>query len=187
MAASTDMSTPVTRGELREELKQALAPLATKAEVAELAAKVEQLATKAEQLATKAEVAQLATKAEVAQLATKAEVAQLATKAEVAQLATKAEVAQLATKAEVAQLAAETKTEIGFWGGALMAHIESSERRLGRLIDGVEQRLGAELARHAEAIHESMSVRLVASEEKYADLPGRVGRLETAVFAPKQR
>jgi glutamate racemase len=71
MSDSTDMSTPVTRGEFAQfeiRLEQRLAQLATKAEIA--------------QLATKAEIAQLATKAEIAQLATKVEIAQLATKAE---------------------------------------------------------------------------------------------------------
>jgi hypothetical protein len=66
MTASIDMSTPVTRGELRaelEQLEQKLAPLATKAELAALA--------------TKAELAALATKAElagaIAPLATRAD------------------------------------------------------------------------------------------------------------------
>ena len=63
MAGATDMSTPVTRGELRAEL----APLATKAEL-------------------RAAIAPLATKAEIAPLATKAEL-----RAAIAPLATKVE------------------------------------------------------------------------------------------------
>ena len=66
MTDATDMSTPVTRGELREELERLrqeldlkLAPLATKADLAPLA--------------TKADLALLATKADLAPLATKAE------------------------------------------------------------------------------------------------------------------
>jgi hypothetical protein len=72
MASTTDMSTPVTRGELQAEL----APLATKAE---LHAALAPLATKAElhaalvPLATKAELVPLATKADLVPLATKAE------------------------------------------------------------------------------------------------------------------
>lgn len=87
-------------------------------------------------------------------------------------------------KQELAQLA--TKTELEIWGGALLARIESGERRLIERLDLTEQRLHAELARHTAAVHESMSALLAASDEKYADLPGRVSWLETAVFAPKQ-
>jgi hypothetical protein len=119
MVNSTDMSTPVTRGELRDELmqlrrefKQQLEPLATKAELEPLA----------------------------------------------------------------------TKVELELWGGALLARLESSERRLLEHIDRSEQRLHAELARHANALHESMSRMISPIDEKYADLPGRVNRLETTVF-----
>jgi hypothetical protein len=106
-------------------------------------------------------------------------------KAELAPLATKAELAPLATKAELEPLA--TKARARDLGGALLTRIESSERRLIERIDGTEQRLNAELARHAGALHESMSARFVAGDEKYADLPGRVNRLEAAVFAPRPR
>ena len=64
-----------------------------------------------------------------------------------------------------------TKRELELWGGALLAHI-----------DRVEHRLSAELARHAGAIQESMSALFAARDEQYADLPGRVSRLEAAVF-----
>jgi len=118
---STDMSTPVTRGELREEL------------------------------------AQLATKAEVALLATKAELAQLAS--------------QMATKADLAQLASQmaTKADLEIWGGALF------------------ERLMTELARHTRAIQETLSAQLSTFDDKYADLPARVSRLEAVVFVPEQR
>ncbi len=108
MMASTDMSTPVTRGELREELEQLRQEFRQE------------------------------------------------------------------LKQELVHLA--TKTELELWGGALLAHI-----------DRTAQRLSAELARHTGAIHESMLAMFAASDEKYADLPGRVNRLEGAVFAPKQR
>jgi uncharacterized protein YerC len=120
-------------------------------------------------------LAPLATKAEIATLATKAEIAPLATKAEIATLATKAEIATLATKAEIATLA--TRTELEIWGGALLARIERVER--------MEQRLGAEMARQFGAFHEAMVALFSAGDEKYATLPDRVRRLETAVFAPK--
>lgn len=44
-----------------------------------------------------------------------------------------------------------------------------------------------ELARHTKAIYESMSTQVSVIDEKYADLPRRVSRLETKVFAPKRR
>lgn len=123
MTDATDMSTPVTRGELREEIEQLelrLAPLATKAEL-------------------------------------------------------ELRLASLATKAE-----------LEIWGGALLARIESSGQQLIEGIDRSEQRLHVELARHAKALYESMAALISASDEKYKDLPGRVSRLEAAVFAPKQ-
>jgi hypothetical protein len=58
MTASTDMSTPVTRGELRAELQQLeqkLAPLATKAELVALATKAD-LAEAIAPLATRADL-----------------------------------------------------------------------------------------------------------------------------------
>jgi hypothetical protein len=227
MSNAANMSTPVTRGELKEELEQfrqeiqeAIAPLASKAELAQLATKAEiqeaiaQLATKAEiaplatkaeiqeaiaplatkaeiaQLATKAEIAPLATKAEIAQLATKVEIAQLATKVELAQLATKVEMAQLATKAEIAQLA--TKVELELWGGALLARIQSSEQGMKELFSATQRQISAtqwqlqeDLARHAGALHESMLALITAHDDKYADLPDRVARLEARVFAAR--
>jgi hypothetical protein len=153
MFGPTDMSTPVTRGELREELEH----IHRKFQDFQQELRIE----------LKAELAPLATKAELAPLATKAEL-----KAELAPLATKAELAILATKAELVPLA--TKVELELWGGALLARI-----------DRTEQRMSAELARHAGAIHEAMTALFAASDEKYADLPGRVNRLEYAVFAPK--
>jgi hypothetical protein len=45
----------------------------------------------------------------------------------------------------------------------------------------------AELARHTSAIHEAMRTEIKASFEPLADLPGRVSRLEAAVFAPTPR
>jgi chromosome segregation ATPase len=64
-----------------------------------------------------------------------------------------------------------TKVELEMWGGALMACIEQSEKRLMM-----------ELARHAQANHEASRTLLAAIDDKYADLPGRVSRLEGAMF-----
>ena len=52
-------------------------------------------------------------------------------------------------------------------------------------IQQTEQRLLTELARHTSAIHEAMRTEIKASFEPLADLPGRVSRLEAAVFGPK--
>jgi hypothetical protein len=51
----------------------------------------------------------------------------------------------------------------------------------------MEQRLLAELARHTNASQESMSKEISVVDEKYADLPGRVSRLESEVVARKRR
>ena len=59
------------------------------------------------------------------------------------------------------------------------------EQRMIERIECSEQRLLTELARHAKAIQEAVSVQIAAIDEKYADLPGRVNRLETWVFGPK--
>jgi hypothetical protein len=62
------------------------------------------------------------------------------------------------------------------WGGALLARIASGE-----------QRTLSELARHVQAIQESLSTQVSAIDEKYEDLPRRVRRLEAAVFEPEPR
>ena len=47
--------------------------------------------------------------------------------------------------------------------------------------------LREELARHTRASYEDASTQISVIDEKYADLPGRVSRLETTVLAPKLR
>ena len=88
---------------------------------------------------------------------------------------------EFATKQElehaVSQLA--TKQELEMWGGALLARLEP--------LQGMEQRLLAELARYTKASQESMSKEVSVIDEKYADLPGRVSRLESEVVARKRR
>ena len=103
-----------------------------------------------------------------------------------------------------------TKAELEIWGGALLARIQSSEHTLRQemrelvtasensvkafvettvqtAIQATEKRLQAELAHHAAALFESMSALITAHDDKYADLPGRVKRLETRVFRTKPR
>jgi chaperonin cofactor prefoldin len=96
MVGPEDMSTPVTRGELRDE--------------------IDRLEQKFE-----SRLAQMATKADLAEMATKADLAEMATKADLAQMATKADLAQMATKADLAQMA--TKADLNTWGRALVEHL----------------------------------------------------------------
>jgi len=137
LRALDDMSTPVTRGELRAELEQFEIRLEQRLEQ-RLGQKLEQ---KLEQ-----KLAHLVTKAELEQ-----------------------KLAPLATKAE-----------LELWGGALLA-------RMTERMESLEQRLLVELASHTKAISESMSAQIAVIDEKYADLPPRASRLETEVFARKQR
>jgi len=95
---------------------------------------------------------------------------------------------------ELGQLERRFDEKLDLWGGALLARIESSEQRMLARIESSEQRLArleqriersqqevlAELARHTAAIYEAISKDLSVVDEKYADLPGRVRRLEAA-------
>jgi hypothetical protein len=107
------------------------------------------------------------------------------------------ELAQLEVRLEQ-KLEARFDHKLEIWGGALLARIQSSEQRmLARVdsseqrmlarVDSSEQRMVAELARHTNAVYESMSRQFSVIDDKYAELPPRVSRLETAVFTPKRR
>lgn len=65
--------------------------------------------------------------------------------------------------------------------------IQSVEGRLSERIEQTERRLSTELAGHAKALQESLSAQIATSVEPFLDLPGRVSRLETAVFGSEQR
>jgi hypothetical protein len=127
MTGAIDMSSPVTRDDLRGEL----APLATKAEFVPLATKVD----------LQAAIAPLATKAEL-----------LATKADL-----QAAIALLITKAD-----------LELWGRVLLARMDELEQGLERLaaelarlqcMEGLEQRLAAEITRCTQEIVEATSNR----------------------------
>jgi pyruvate/oxaloacetate carboxyltransferase len=128
MVDATDMSTPVTRGELREELEHFRQELKQEFR--------HELNQELVHLATKAELAQLAS-----QMATKAELAQLAS-----QMATKADLAQMATKADLAQMA--TKADLEIWGGALFErlltelarHVRASQEALSKQISALDDK-----------------------------------------------
>jgi hypothetical protein len=108
MTDTTDMSTPVTRGELRSEI---------------------------EGLERRLEHRLAVTKTEL-----------------------DAKIATLVTKDDL-------KVELETWGKILLS----------------------ELARHANAIEESMRREISVIDDKYADLPGRVSRLESVVLTRKRR
>ena len=84
-----------------------------------------------------------------------------------------------------------TKADLDLWGGALLDRIQSGERamkeQMKELLKATERQLQMDLARYAGALQESMSAMLTAHDEKYADLPGRVRRLEGHVFGPESR
>lgn len=89
------------------------------------------------------------------------------------------------TRGELRQEIAKLDQKLEIWGGALADRISKVEQRLDRLEKRVDG-LYVELARHTQAILEALQGRLTAFDEKYADLPGRVARLERKVFAPKR-
>ena len=107
----------------------------------------------------------------------------------------KEEFAQFEQRLEARLSQMATKTDLEVWGGALddrfSKRIDEVERRLddrlGKRIDEVERRLLAELAMFAKAHQKSMATLISIIDEKYADLPGRVKRLEGAVFRTKRR
>lgn len=146
MSNEADMSTPVTRGELREEL-------------AVFGQELRQEFRR--DFVTKAEFQE-----EVARLATKEELRQ-----EVAKLATKEELRQ-----EVAKLA--TREELEHWGGALHALLVRMDQRIDQLRLDVQ----TDIARQMGVLQEWFSRAISTIDDKYADLPGRVARVEEEVF-----
>jgi hypothetical protein len=95
---------------------------------------------------------------------------------------------------ELAVLELKFEQKLELWGGALLARItesdqrakESEQRLLARATES-EQRMLTEIARHIRAANEAMIAQLSVIDEKYADLPRRVRRLETKVFVAKRR
>jgi len=84
-------------------------------------------------------------------------------------------------------LATKVRVELEIWGGALLARIEAGERRQPEWAASLEQRLLTDLARHTKAACEMMAMQISAIDDKYAELPGRVSRLEATVFPPRLR
>ena len=106
------------------------------------------------------------------------------------------ELARFELRSEQLEQKFDQKFEL--WGGALLARIteseqrmlarisESEQRMLARITES-EQRLQTELGRHFRAAHEAMAAQISVIDEKYADLPGRVRRLEAKGLTTKRR
>ena len=150
------LPTLATKAELGEAIAQAVAPLATKAE---LQAAIAPLATKAE---LQAAIAPLATKAEL-----QAAIAPLATKAEL-----QAAIAPLATKAELQDTRSELRREIHEEGEHTRQHFDVVAERLEGHI-----RLVAEGQVLLQERFDDLRTELKAD---IAQLDRRVMRLETA-------
>jgi hypothetical protein len=92
------------------------------------------------------------------------------------------------------------------WGGAMTAQMTAQSAQLERLIataiaasevrvlgavklliEASEQRLMYELRSQTKSSEEALATQLVAVDDQYKDLPGRVTRLEAKVFAPPKR
>ncbi|HEY0988610.1 MAG TPA: hypothetical protein VGD80_16205, partial [Kofleriaceae bacterium] len=80
---------------------------------------------------------------------------------------------------------------VGRIGGFPSELIGVAELRLagwmGKPLGDLEKRLQGALAGHARAYDESMRGLIAVIDEKYADLPGRMKRLEAVVFPAEQR
>jgi len=142
MLDAMDTSTPVTRGELREEIAQLETRLDQKLENLEsrletrLDQKLENLETRLDQ-----KLENLETRLDQ----------------------------KLDRKLDQKLVHVATKADLDLWGGALL------------------ERLLTELARHTRASQEAMLTQISVIDEKYADLPARVTRLEATVLAPNRR
>ena len=103
----------------------------------------------------------------LAQYATKADLERFATKADLERFATKADLERFATKADLAELAARVRVDLELWGGAII------------------DRLSKEIAGAAKAAQEAHQSEISVIDDKYADLPGRVSKLEARLRKPR--
>lgn len=158
MFESPDMSTPVTRGELRLEL-------------AELEARVD---SKLGRLDEKIEKLRVSTRGDLeiwggALLARIAE-SEARSKQLMSEFAT-----SLTTLMNHVATSAENVTS------TLMTVMDQRFAAVDQRMVAMEQRLMVELARHSRVNAESLATQITAIDEKYSDLPERVSRLEAQV------
>jgi hypothetical protein len=96
----------------------------------------------------------------------------------------RAELQQLRLEIQQAVAPLATKVELELWGGALLARMAQMHQELRQEL---RQELQSELARHVGAFQEWTQSMIRSLDDKYADLPPRVRRLESAVFEKKSR
>jgi hypothetical protein len=79
------------------------------------------------------------------------------------------------------------KTDLDAMCTVLVQRMDLIEQRSEQRSELREQRLLVELARHVNAANEETRAFIRSLDDKYASLPARVDRLETAVFPPKRQ
>ncbi len=97
------------------------------------------------------------------------------------------------TRAELREELAKhpTKAELALhlqgWADRLIDLFRAEMSAVRNDMRTLREELGAELARHVRAANEEMRDWTRAFDDRYKDLPPRVDKLETKVFAPKRR
>ena len=147
MVNTSDMSTPVTRGELREELGFVRQEFREELGLVRQEFRHDLQELRAELCGTMATTAMLAT---------------------------------LATKQELRAESDRLMNNMGLLARELTDRMDVQ-------MAAMRKEIQMDLARHANALYESMATLIKGSQETYADLPGRVTRLEAAVFPDEGR
>ena len=84
----------------------------------------------------------------------------------------------------------ELHETLELWGGALEARLEgrivSLEGRVVALFEFFEARFMTQLRAQVQGALEHVREQVSAIDDKYTDLPARVGRLEAKVFPPRK-
>ena len=78
------------------------------------------------------------------------------------------------------------------WAVALLARLDERFAKIDERFATIEQELATkpsheDLARHARTIMEANAAHIAILDEKYADLPGRMDRVERAVYKRTKR
>lgn len=85
----------------------------------------------------------------------------------------------------------ELHEALDLWAGAILSQMSAqfaqADARFAAMEQRISQRLSEEMSRHIRASEENTRTLIAALDDKYRDLPPRVTRLETKVFAPKRR
>jgi DNA anti-recombination protein RmuC len=191
MLDSTDMSTPVTRGELRDVLAQVLAPLATKVELemwgGALLARIESGERLLKQLAERIDASHQRLIERI--VSTEQQLIERidGTEQRLSDRIVSTE-QRLSDRIDgIEQRIDGIEQRLSDRIDGIEQRIDGIEQRLSERIDGTEQRLLTELARHTSAAQEDMSTQISVIDDKYDDLPVRVSLLEATAFPPRRR